>query len=293
VDAALNEVPRYGIVELTLPKQNGDTTILEVATTRVKSLDWKQLGVILTIKDITEPKKTEEIIRRMDRYSSLGQLSAGIAHEIRNPLASINFNIQLLSMELPLNDQQRRLFADMSVCVDRIKILVKSMLDFAKPSPPEFNRGRIEKVLDHCIGMMHAQIQKRRIRLDVQIDGNIPEITFDSHQIEQVFINILLNAMEAVPEGGDIIIRLKPKLNASDGKSYIVVSMRDTGGGILSEHMPRIFDPFFTTKPDGTGLGLSIVHKILEQHHSTIEVSSDPQGGTTVTLKFTTDDMKR
>jgi signal transduction histidine kinase len=96
-----------------------------------------------------------------------------------------------------------------------------------------------------------------------------------------------------MPEGGDIIIQIKPQLNASDSKNYVVVSMRDTGGGIPSENMPRIFDPFFTTKPDGTGLGLSIVHKILEQHHSSIEVSSDPQGGTNVTLKFTTADMKR
>jgi signal transduction histidine kinase len=191
-----------------------------------------------------------------------------------------------------LDEQQKRLFDDVIVCVDRIKLLVRNVLDFAKPSPPEFKRGRIEHVLNHCISLLDSQMKKKKIRVSLSLEPDTPEIMYDYRQFEQVFINLLLNAMEAIQGGGKIDIQTKEQKD-NLGDSCLIVTIQDTGVGIEKENLAEIFNPFFTTKADGTGLGLSIVHKILEQHDSSIEVASIPFEGTKVTLKFPTSDMKR
>ncbi|HEX9157623.1 MAG TPA: ATP-binding protein, partial [Syntrophales bacterium] len=231
-------------------------------------------------------------MRRMDRLTSLGQLSAGIAHEIRNPLASINFNIQLLPKRLDLDEKSKKLIENSLVGVDRIKSLVKGMLDFSRPTPPLLKRDSIHHAIEESVSLLESQIKKHGIRVETEFERESPDIVFDSRQIQQVFVNLLLNAMEAMPTGGTVKIgsRIEPAKGKSDG--FLVIYVSDTGVGIPRKDLSKIFDPFFTTKSEGTGLGLSIAHKILEQHGALIDIRSREGAGTTFILRFPIDGEK-
>jgi signal transduction histidine kinase len=222
----------------------------------------------------------------MDRLTSLGQLSAGVAHEIRNPLASINFNIQLLSKRLILDEKSKKIVENSLVGVDRIKSLVKGMLDFSRPTPPLLKRDSIRHAIEESVSLLEAQIKKHGIRVETEFDGAFPDVVFDSRQIQQVFVNLLLNAIEAMPEGG--VVKISNRIERAKTKSggFLVISISDTGVGIPRKDFSKIFDPFFTTKPEGTGLGLSITHKILEQHGALIDIRSREGVGTTFILRF-------
>ena len=289
-DLLSGEIP--GIVEQELRNRGADsreirherkgtTLILGVSATLLREPGGAR-GALIIFQDLTESKRTEELIRRVDRLTSLGQLSAGIAHEIRNPLASINFNVQMLMKKSPPadGDRSREILRDTLRGVDRIKTLVKGMLDFAKPATPRFKRAFLSSALSETISLLETELRKKRIRLEMKLADPEPEVVFDPYQIQQVFMNLILNAMEAMPDGGKIMIR-----SVLEGEC-LSVRIADTGAGIAAPDLAKIFDPFFTTKPEGTGLGLSIVHKILEQHHARIEIESRVGGGTTFLIRF-------
>ena len=218
--------------------------------------------------------------------TSLGQLSAGIAHEIRNPLTSINFNVHLLAKKLVVADAAKGLIDDTLEGIDRIKTLVKGMLDFAKPSLPCLKSDSILRVLKDSIALIDSQLKKKGIDVIVDLNENFPEVIFDSHQIQQVFVNLLLNGMEAMPEGG--VISITSRMEKAPGKQgdHVVLHCTDAGTGISRENLSKIFNPFFTTKPEGTGLGLAIVYKIMEQHNGSVDVVSEEGKGTTFILRF-------
>ncbi len=278
--------------ELAIKRKQGDRAVLGVSSSQLKSRDGTVLGAVLIARDLTEAKRSEEWMRRMDRLTSLGQLSAGIAHEIRNPLASINFNIQLLPKRLDLDEKSKKLIENSLVGVDRIKSLVKGMLDFSRPTPPLLKRDSIHHAIEESVSLLESQIKKHGIRVETEFERESPDIVFDSRQIQQVFVNLLLNAMEAMPTGGTVKIgsRIEPAKGKSDG--FLVIYVSDTGVGIPRKDLPKIFDPFFTTKSEGTGLGLSIAHKILEQHGALIDIRSREGAGTTFILRFPIDGEK-
>jgi PAS domain S-box-containing protein len=262
-------------------ERGGSTLILGASASLLRGPKGVS-GALIIFQDLTESKRTEELIRRMDRLTSLGQLSAGIAHEIRNPLASINFNVQMLMKKSPLSDgdRSREILRDTLKGVDRIKTLVKGMLDFTKPAVPHFKRASLNDVLSETISLLDTELRKKGIRLDIQLGEPEPEVVFDPYQVQQVFLNLILNALEAMPNGGKIMIR-----SGLEGER-LAVRIADTGVGIAAGDLAKIFDPFFTTKPEGTGLGLSIVHKILEQHHAQIEIDSREGRGTAFLIRF-------
>jgi two-component system, NtrC family, sensor kinase len=286
LNTALRKEPQHSIVEAGLVKKSGEDSILEIATSSVKRLEEVSTELIITFRDITESKKSEEIIRRMDRLSSLGQLSAGIAHEIRNPLSGIKLNLQLLSKKVKEDPESTEKVIDSLEGIRRINNLIKSVLNFARPTVPMFKRDYLQRVVKDTVGIMEAQLKREKIRVIMDLPAAVPEIAFDENQIRQVFVNLLLNAMGAMPDGGTIKITGSMD-NYEPGKAglfHLVIA--DNGSGIPQDHLPKIFDPFFTTKPEGTGLGLSIVHKILEQHKAIVEVESSNSGGTVFTLTF-------
>ncbi|MDX9840049.1 MAG: GAF domain-containing protein [Desulfobulbus sp.] len=247
------------------------------------------LGAMELVRDLTEEKKTDELIRRIDRVTSLGQLSAGIAHEIRNPLASISFNVQLLAKRLVADPEAGGLIADTRAGIDRIRSLVQSMLDFARPAPPRLQRGSMVRALREAAALMHSQLHKNRVAIRLDLPADLPLVVFDAHQLQQVFVNLVLNGMQAMPGGGQIVIDggVEP---ADDGFGRcLLLRFTDHGCGIAPDQLARIFNPFFTTKAEGTGLGLSIVHKILEQHNATVEVVSEAGQGTSFLLRFPLD----
>jgi two-component system NtrC family sensor kinase len=265
--------------------RDGKTKILEISSSPLRNHRGDLIGAMMSVQDLTDTRKAEETMFRMEKLSSLGQLSTGIAHEIRNPLSSIYFNVQMLSKRLPLDDTTRGIIADTFEGIDRIKGLVKSVLDFARPSTPSLKIDSILRVLRRSISIMDLEPKKKKIQIQLDLACDLPNIIIDSHQIQQVFINLLLNAMEAISEEGTIVIRGKVESDPKLLSDRLIIEIKDTGIGISSEYLPRIFDPFFTTKPEGTGLGLSIVHRILIQHDATIDVFSDCNG-TVFTLSF-------
>ena len=272
--------------EIVIKRKGGARTVLDVSTSQLKSQDGTVLGAVLIATDLTEAKKTDEWMRRIDRLSSLGQLSAGVAHEIRNPLASINFNIQLLSKRVPRDEKSRRIVENSLAGVDRIKGLVKGMLDFSRPAPPQLKKESIHRAVEEAVALMDSQFAKHGIRVVMNLADEAPDIVFDNRQIQQVFVNILLNAMQAMPEGGTVTVESRVGGETKELSRYLSVYFSDTGAGIPRENFSKIFDPFFTTKPEGTGLGLSIAHKILEQHGAQIEIRSRVGQGTMFIVRF-------
>ena len=161
---------------------------------------------MLITRDLTEEKRTEDLIRRIDRLTSLGQLSAGIAHEIRNPLASINFNVQLLAKQLTGLESAQSLIDDIREGIDRISSLVKGMLDFTRPSLPSLKRGPLVRTVRAAIALMDSELKKDKVEVVLQLDDHTPEVVFDPRQIQQVLVNLLINSMEAMPGGGRIVM---------------------------------------------------------------------------------------
>lgn len=271
--------------EIRKSHKDGSQLTLGVTSSWLRDHQGNLIGVIFIVRDLTEGKRTEELIRRMDRLTSIGQLSAGIAHEIRNPLASISLNVQILSKKLALDDAAKHIVSDTLEGIDRIKSLVKGMLDFARPSTPALRRDSMARVLRNSIALLDSQLRKKRIDVKLDLPEDLPEVVFDEHQIQQVFVNLLLNGLEAMSEEGSI--KIKSLIGKDQHKRrQLALHIMDTGCGIPPFNLSKIFDPFFTTKPEGTGLGLSIVHKILEQHHAAIDVVSEVNRGTTFILGF-------
>ena len=286
IDSSLNNRKAIENREIERIGKNGSVVTLGISSSFLKSHNKNVAGLIITIQNLTEVKKTEELIRRMDRLSSLGQLSAGIAHEIRNPLASINFNVQMLSKKLDMDDKIQSIVSDTIEGIDKLKRLVKGMLDFTKPGIPSLKSGVINDVIRDSIALIDAQIKKRNIYLETELGKYLPETVFDPVQMQQVFVNLLLNAAEAMHEGGIINVKSIMGNNSNGNEKQLLVYIADNGPGISPENLSKVFDPFFTTKPEGTGLGLSITHKILEQHNAFIDILSEENRGVTFVLRF-------
>jgi len=289
VEEALSGMAVVDNREGKFERNDGTCLALGASSSLLKGHDGRINGVIILIRDLTEAKKAEEMIRRMDRLTSLGELSAGLAHEIRNPLASITFNVQMLSKMFDIDDKMRAIVSDTLTGITRIKRLVKGIHDFAKPGIPALRSGCINDLVMDSISLLDSQLKKKKIGMHIDLDETVSPIIFDPLKIQQVFINLLINAMDAIPSGGMINISSTIERYSPKNGSFLVVSVADNGSGIPPENISKIFDPFFTTKPEGTGLGLSITHKILEQHHATIDIESMKRQGATFIIRFPID----
>jgi PAS domain S-box-containing protein len=289
VEEALKGMPAVDNREVTFERSGETHLTLGLSSSVLKGQGGRISGVIMLFRDLTEAKKSEEMIRRMDRLTSLGELSAGLAHEIRNPLASITLNVQMLSKMLTMDDRMRSIVNDTLTGITRIKRLIKGIHDFAKPGFPALRSGCIDDVIMDSVTLLDSQLKKKKIDIHIDLDETVSPVIFDPPKIQQVFINILINAMDALPSGGMINITSTVEHRMPGNGVVLAVSVADNGTGIPPEDVPKIFDPFFTTKPEGTGLGLSITHKILEQHRATINIESVVGRGTTFTMRFPVD----
>jgi signal transduction histidine kinase len=230
-------------------------------------------------KTTADLRKTEAQLIRSEKLAALGQLAAGIAHEIRNPLTSINILIHSLAGALPSDMPSRQDFEVIEEEIDRINEIVDRFLRFARPAPPVLEKAEVVPIFDEILQLLRPQIERQGI--SVQKDfRSVPAVTLDKEQMKQVVLNLLLNAIQAMPEGG----RLGLSGQVSGENHWIQLSVQDSGVGIPVENMSRLFDPFFTTKERGIGLGLSIAHRIVEQHEGKIEAESNPGRGTLFTI---------
>jgi PAS domain S-box-containing protein len=248
------------------------------------------LGALMVVTDITALKRLELQIRRSDRLASLGTLSAGMAHEIKNPLVSIKTFAQLLPERYQESDF-RATFSSLIVHeIDRIDSLVNQLLRFARPAKPLLRPMHVHEVLEKTFQLVQHRLYQKEIKLTRTLEASLDTIRADSDQMEQVFLNFFLNAMDAMKRGGELTVETEIRTGDSlvthllpadeERHEALCISIRDTGEGIKKEDIARVFDPFFTTKDFGTGLGLSVVHGIIEEHGGQIEVESEVAKGT-------------
>jgi signal transduction histidine kinase len=215
-----------------------------------------------------------EQLRRADRLSALGELSAGLAHEIRNPLGALDGAVQILQRaELPA--ETRYEFAQIASSeVGRLKTLLTSFLDFARPQPPQRILIEPALLLESVARLATETAKMANVRVVIEADQGAP-VAVDTEQIKQVLLNLVLNAVQAMPHGGQVLLRATQDVNS------VRLEVVDEGSGIASENLERIFDPFFTTRANGTGLGLSIAHQIVHAHGGQIIVRNNPDRGAT------------
>jgi len=243
-----------------------------------------QPAVFLYLRDVSEKKRIERHLQRVDKLTSLGQLSSGIAHEIRTPLGSIQLNLDHLLQCTPLTNEQRRVLESSMEAVNRISSIVQRTLDFARPAQPSFEPTEVAQVVDNVLKMMATSLRRAHVTVVQEWEKNLPRVQADRSQLNQAFVNIVLNAIQAMPHGGRL--RIWGKRRTVGSRMVVEVGFEDSGVGIPPENLRRVFDPFFTTKHEGVGLGLSVVHRIVESHRATIDVTSTPGKGTTVYIHF-------
>jgi two-component system, NtrC family, sensor histidine kinase HydH len=271
--------------EIETRTSGGQVFPVAISATRVMGGDGEDLGVVILIRDLREVRTLQEELRRSERLASVGQLAAGVAHEIRNPLSSIRGFAQLFRKRFDEGSEDRR-FAEIMVHeVDRLNRVIANLLDFARPKDPLLREMRPRETVDHAVDLLRQDSEARRVA--IKVDGDVSPQRYDPDQMTQALLNLLLNGLEAVAEGGEVRV----KLGEVPERSGWVLDVGDTGPGIPRELIPRLFDPFFTTKKRGTGLGLAMVHRIVENHRGSIEVKSEVGKGTRFILRFPSSDV--
>ena len=235
---------------------------------------------ILVQRDITEFKNLEKQLYDSQKLAALGQLSAGIAHEIRNPLSSIKMSLQILTKRINPEGNDLKRFRIAEKEVEHLELLVNEILAFAKPVEPKKTPVALSKVLEQAIALSEKGITDKKIEIQKEF-SNIPPVTIDAAMMTDAFLNIIRNAVEASQDYGKIKVSLR---YAYENHKSVVVEITDNGSGIDAEDMPHIFNPFFTRKNYGTGLGLSLVKKIVDIHQGTIDVFSKKNEGTKVLI---------
>ena len=230
-------------------------------------------------KTTADLKKTEAQLIRSEKLAALGQLAAGIAHEIRNPLTSINILIHSMTENLPSGDSHKEDLKVIEEEIHRMNEILDQFLRFAKPATPLLEKADVSSIVEETLQLLRPHIENQIIVIEKEFQS-LPIILMDREQMKQVFLNLLLNAIQAMPGGGHLTLRGQ---NSEDGQ-WIHISIQDSGIGISSENINKLFDPFFSTKEGGIGLGLSITHRIIDQHHGKIEVESAPGKGTLFTI---------
>jgi PAS domain S-box-containing protein len=261
-------------------------------------------GLLVLLRDTSEERASEEEMRRRERLASIGELSAGVAHEIRNPLTGIGNCAQVLRDRIPSDDPKQRFVQIILDEAARLNRIVDSLLSFARPSRPQLRECDVTELLRHVAELEQEDWRERGIAQETKLRGRIPRIFIDPEQITQVLLNVIRNAAEAMPSGGRLaiecsVIRRRPHVRRGTGQRrsdririerqapmmrYVQIRVGDTGRGIPKDTLPRIFDPFFTTRSKGTGLGLAITQSIIKEHGGFISVRSTENKGTTVLI---------
>ena len=232
----------------------------------------------------------EERLKRLfhsDKLATVGELAAGVAHEIRNPLTSIRSTVQFVQKDL--SGEKRLLVDGIIEEVDRIDRIINDLLSFSRSSELSLDRIDVEEAMDQTLQLMESEFRKQGITVERDSDHPPLTISADVSQLKQVFINVMMNSIQAMPDGGAITISTGLHSGGDPSARFLSVTIRDTGPGIATQDLPKVFDPFYTTKETGTGLGLSISYGIVSKHGGDIEIESRMEGtntGTTVIIRL-------
>lgn len=229
-------------------------------------------GFIVNFRDITELRRMEAALKKADRLAAVGELSARMAHEIRNPLAALCGSVQLLTTVQDIKEHDARLLAIVAREAGRLEALISEFLMYARPASPQLDRIRLHSYLNETLHFLAHDPRFEHISLKNLVPDQI-EVVIDPHQFNQVLINLLQNAADAMPNGGEV------RIECSDTRSGHIISVTDTGSGITEHAIQHLFEPFWTTKPSGTGLGLAICYRIVEAHGGTLSAEAPSDGG--------------
>lgn len=230
-----------------------------------------------------ELRETVGQLLRAERLSSLAEIASGVVHEVRNPLGAIKGAVEILEDELAPDSPRREFVLIAKQEVERIDKLVQEFFHFARAKEPNLQPSDINELIRSAESLVEKQAAAQKVEINQNFDEHLPLISLDTEQIKQVLLNLALNALQAMPEGGKLTFQ------TSQTEKNVIVTIEDTGGGIVSAHIERIFDPFFTTKEKGLGLGLSIAYKIATQHKGGLSVKNGSQGAIlTLTLPIST-----
>jgi len=273
--------------EISRRKRGGTVFPVEISA---GLLEFERQKYILAFdKDITERKQGEEALQRAEQLVIVGKMAAGLAHEIKNPLAGIKFSIEVLATELELEQEENEILDRIIDEINRIETLLRNLLSYAVPPTPHFAPLDVNEIIEAAVETAEFSLRSPSERLksgeikDIQfvseLDDQLPQIVADSAKMQQVILNLLLNAVYAIQEVGTISVK-----TSADGTDSIRIMVSDTGEGIDGQDIERIFLPFFTTKPKGTGLGLSICKRLVEQQNGTLHVGRNPKGGLMFTI---------
>jgi two-component system sensor histidine kinase AtoS len=280
--------------EIAHRKKDGSVFPVEISGGLLEFEDQKY--ILAFNKDITERKQAEEALQRAEQLVVVGEMAAGLAHEIKNPLAGIKLSIEVLSSELDLAREDGGLTQQIIAEIDRIEALLKNLLNYATPPTPKFAPIDVNQTIESALKIAKFSLkspargakpqQPREIEFVRELN-ELPLIVADAEQLHQVVLNLLLNAVHAVHDSGTIRLATSAKANGS-----IQIAISDDGEGIAELDIKKIFLPFFTTKAKGTGLGLSICKRLIEQQNGTIDVVQNPEGGLTFTIQLPVEQMR-
>ncbi len=265
-----------------MPPSPARETILNLAIAPLVSKEYRQIGRLIIFDDVTDRAELESRLVQADKLSSIGLLAAGVAHEVNTPLAVISTYAQMLAKQVNGDEQKSKLLEKIAKQTFRASEIVNSLLNFSRTSSTDFADLDVNRVIRETLSFIEHQLQKSGVEVLSSLEDTLPAIKGNAGKLQQVFLNLFLNARDAMPGGGVLAVRTW----SSDG--LIRVDVADNGAGIVPEHISRIFDPFFTTKAPkkGTGLGLSVSYGIVREHGGTIEVDSQPGQGTRFHLEF-------
>jgi two-component system sensor histidine kinase HydH len=253
-----------------------------------RDIRGRETGKIIHFRDLTKIKEMQEELLRVGRLGSLGEISMGIAHEIRNPLAGIRITAQAMEEEVKDNQALKEYVARIISEIDRLNELVKSFMSFAKPQKPELAPCQLPELLQDVLFLVKKDLEKRKIRVEQEHTDDLPSVSLDVNQMKQVFLNLILNSIESITKQGEI--RVRTSVISRRDRREVMISVSDSGKGIPEELQSKVFDPFFTTKARGLGMGLSNVYRIINRHDGYIRVQSESRKGTTFFIHLPLDD---
>jgi PAS domain S-box-containing protein len=276
----------HNLYKFRLGTTAGDTRVTNIAIAPLVSKDFSVIGRLIIVDDITERIELESQLSQAEKLSSIGLLAAGVAHEVNTPLAVISSYAQMLSKQVNGDARKSELLDKITKQTFRASEIVNSLLNFSRTSSSEFNNVDLNRVIQDTLTLLEHQFKTARIKVAPDLHPHLPPIFGNTGKLQQVFLNLFLNAKDAMPAGGTLSI------TTGNGHN-VTVTVTDTGSGIAQEHIHRIYDPFFTTKnkpktghTGGTGLGLSVTYGIIQEHAGKIHVESSPGQGTTFTMEF-------
>jgi PAS domain S-box-containing protein len=271
---------RHPQTEVNVRHRDGNQLPLAVNASPLRDSSGKATGVVCLFEDLSEAKAIEAERRRLDRLAALGEMSAVVAHEIRNPIAGIAAGVEYLSKNTSEGSPHKEDVAMILGEIDRVNRILEDILSVARPFQLKITSQGMPDILEHVLHRYQTSIDRKAIRIARRYEPSLPRALVDRERMEQALTNLVLNAVQAMPTGGTLGIGL----DADD--CWMTVTISDTGPGISPDMLRRIFEPFFTTKARGTGLGLAVARRVIEEHGGTVDVSSEMGKGTRFTIQL-------